>query len=163
MNIDPLIAHDKAWSQALVKRIDGRFWHTAAWILARTGDSWLWFLIIVILIWQKRPLGWSLLWAVAGTAVIVAISKAIFKRGRPSGPGRAISSDKYSFPSGHAARAGAIAITMSFYTPRYTLLWLLWAVVVSLARVALARHYLTDIVGGLTVGILFGLVLQIWI
>ncbi|RMD52539.1 MAG: phosphatase PAP2 family protein, partial [Candidatus Thermofonsia bacterium] len=40
----------------------------------------------------------------------------------------------------------------------WTGLFLLWAVLVSLARVALARHYLTDVAAGFVLGVIVGLV-----
>ncbi|MBP6470872.1 MAG: phosphatase PAP2 family protein [Chloroflexi bacterium] len=153
MNFTALLDRDKAWSQRLADRVAGRFSHKLAWLLARSGDSWLWALIIIWLVWRWQPVGWVLLWVVVVTAVIVAISKGIFQRRRPSGPGRALSTDKYSFPSGHAARAAAVALTLSFALPIWTPVWLVWATAVSLARVALSRHYLSDICAGWLVGL----------
>jgi len=161
MSFTPFLDRDKAWSQRLADRVAGRFTHKLAWLLARTGDSWLWALIIGWLVWRRQPLGWALLWAAASTAVIVAVSKGIFKRRRPSGPGRALSTDKYSFPSGHAARAAAVALTLSFALPIWTPVWLLWATAVSLARVALTRHYLSDIAAGWLVGLLVALLINL--
>jgi undecaprenyl-diphosphatase len=160
MNREQLTTQDKIISRRLTLWADGRFRHTLAWILARTGDGAFWLLVIIVLFWQKQPLGWDLLLAALVTAVIVAILKGIFRRQRPKAK-RAFATDKYSFPSGHAARATAVAVTLAFYNPLLTPLWLIWAVLVSLARVALSRHYLSDIVGGLSVGLLAGLCLQL--
>ena len=163
MNFSPILARDKNWSQRLADRASGRWAHGLAWLLARSGDSWLWAVMIVLLWWQGRPFAWALLWTVIGTAVIVAIAKGIFRRTRPSGPGRALSTDKYSFPSGHAARAAAVATTLSLALPAWTVLWLLWATAVSLARVALARHYLSDIFAGWLVGLLTAVLIHLLI
>jgi undecaprenyl-diphosphatase len=152
--------HDKVLSRRLALWADGRFHHTLAWVLARTGDGAFWFLVIAILFWQKRRLGWDLLLAALVTAVLVAILKGIFRRQRPKAK-RAFATDKYSFPSGHAARATAVAVTLSFYNPLLTPFWLIWAVLVSLARVALSRHFLSDVAGGTAVGLLTGVSLQL--
>ncbi|MCP4426505.1 MAG: phosphatase PAP2 family protein [Chloroflexi bacterium] len=162
MNFDQILARDKALSQRLAQRAkNGRIAHTLAWIFARTGDGVFWLLIVAILFWQKRPLAWGLLLTVVVTAVLVGVLKGVFRRQRPTEK-RAIATDKYSFPSGHAARATAVAVTLAFAFPKFGPLWLLWAALVSLARVALSRHYLSDIGGGLIVGIFVGLILQIW-
>ncbi len=163
MNFDQFLARDVVLSQKLSRwGKNGRFQHTLAWILARTGDNLSWLLVIAILLWQKQRLGWDLLWTVVGTAVLVGILKGIFKRQRPKEKW-AIATDKYSFPSGHAARATAVAITMAFALPKLTFLWIIWAVLVSLARVALSRHFLSDVGGGFVVGLFISLSLQIFI
>lgn len=161
MRFSALIEQDKLWSQRLAERSAGRFSHGLAWLLSRSGDSWLWAVIIVLVLWRQWPLGSTLFWAVTGTAVLVAISKGIFKRTRPSGPRRAIAADIYSFPSGHAARAAAVAITLAFALPAWTLLWVVWATAVSLARVALTRHYLTDVAAGWVVGLGYSVALNV--
>jgi undecaprenyl-diphosphatase len=135
--------------------------HNFYWLLARSGDSWLWAVITLLLLWQWRELGFALLWTVAGVALIVAVSKGVFKRKRPSDPRVAFSTDKYSFPSGHAARVSAVAVTLTFFLPSGWLLWVLWATAVSIARVILSRHYLSDIVAGWLVGITYALNLNL--
>lgn len=156
-----MIDRDKIWSGRLAVRGESRRSHNFFWLIARTGDSWLWAIIILLLLWQWRELGFALLWTVAGAALIVAVSKGIFKRKRPSNPRMAFSTDKYSFPSGHAARVSAIAVMLTFFLPSWWLLWWVWTTAVSLARVMLARHYLSDIVAGWLVGITFALILNI--
>lgn len=161
MNRAQLIDRDKVWSGWLAGKGQSRFSHNFFWLIARTGDSWLWAIIILLLLWQWRELGFALLWTVAGVAVIVAVSKGMFKRKRPSDPRVAISTDKYSFPSGHAARVSAVAVTLAFFLPSWWLLWLVWATAVSIARVILSRHYLSDIVAGWLVGITYALILNL--
>jgi len=161
MNRTQIINRDKAWSGWLAAKSESRLSHNFFWLVARTGDSWLWAIIILLLIWQWRELGFALLWTVAGAALIVAVSKGVFKRKRPSDPRVAISTDKYSFPSGHAARVSAIAVTLTFFLPSLWLLWLIWATAVSIARVILSRHYLSDVVAGWLVGIVYALILNL--
>ena len=162
MQLNDLITRDEAYSGRIVAWANGRFLHTLAWVIARTGDSLFWLIIIGILLWQKQPLGWDLLLIVAVAAGVTAVAKGIFKRKRPSEKW-ALSTDKYAFPSGHAARAGAVATALAFAFPAWGWVSLLWAVLVGLARVALARHFLSDVTVGLLLGIVIGLILQIWI
>jgi membrane-associated phospholipid phosphatase len=151
-----LLVHDASLSQRVAAWGARRPYRAAAWLAARTGDSLFWLLACALLLWRRQPEGWALLWAVA--ALGTAVAKGIFKRRRPSEKW-AIGTDKYAFPSGHAARAGAVAVTLAFAQPAYGGAWLLWAAIVALARVALARHYLTDVLGGLLFGAGIGIVL----
>jgi membrane-associated phospholipid phosphatase len=161
MNLTQIITRDKAWSGWLVARGARRYTHHFFWFIARTGDSWLWAFIILLLLWQWRELGLALLWAVGGAALIVAVSKGIFKRKRPSNPRMAFSTDKYSFPSGHAARVNAIAVTLTFFLPGLWPIWFVWATAVSIARVVLARHYLSDVIAGWLVGVTYAIILNL--
>ena len=163
-----LLVHDASLSQRVAAWGARRPYRAAAWLAARTGDSLFWLLVCALLLWRRQPEGWALLWAVAAAALGTAVAKGIFKRRRPSAKW-AIGTDKYAFPSGHAARAGVVAVTLAFAQPAYGVAWLLWAAIVALARVALARvalarvalarHYLTDVLGGLLFGAGIGIVL----
>jgi len=90
-------------------------------------------------------------------AAMVLLIKFRIKRKRPEGEwGRVYrSSDPHSFPSGHAARAFLIATIATGLGPAglAAALWI-WAPLVSLARVAMGVHYLSDIVAGALLGIL---------
>lgn len=153
MQLDSILARDKQFSQWLADWANGRFRNSLAWVLARTGDGVFWMFVILFLLWQRQPLGWALLIVAAVTAVLVGILKGVFRRQRPKAK-KAFATDKYSFPSGHAARATAVASTLAFTNPILAPWWLIWAILVSLARVALSRHYLSDVAGGIIVGII---------
>ena len=66
-------------------------------------------------------------------------------------------------PSGHAARAFLIAVIAAGLGPFWAALALwVWAPLVSLARVAMGVHYMSDVVAGLVVGMTAGvLALQV--
>jgi undecaprenyl-diphosphatase len=159
-SVQQLLAYDESLSARIADFGAEGPAHAVAWLLARTGDSLFWLAVSGVWIWRQMPLGWTLLITVAVTAVLTGLAKGIFRRQRPTEKW-AIATDKYAFPSGHAARAGAIAVAMSFAFPTWTAAWLLWAVLVALARVALSRHYLSDVIAGLVFGILVSLVLQL--
>ncbi|MBI1907881.1 phosphatase PAP2 family protein [Candidatus Uhrbacteria bacterium] len=57
-----------------------------------------------------------------------------------------------SFPSGHATVSFAIASTMYFFNAELFLWFLAAAVLVSLSRVAVGVHYLSDILVGALIG-----------
>jgi undecaprenyl-diphosphatase len=65
--------------------------------------------------------------------------------------------DPHSFPSGHAARAAMLVVLGIGLGPAWLGFGLLvWAPLVSLARVSMGLHYISDVVVGFVLGILTG-------
>ena len=62
----------------------------------------------------------------------------------------------YSFPSGDAALAMGAAVAFAYVSPKYRVPVLLLGVSAALARVVVGVHYPFDVLGGITVGIAFG-------
>lgn len=112
----------------------------------------------------------------------IALLKPLVRRSRPTyntGIGRITvhAVDQFSFPSGHATRA---ALVFSFYlqarlfrpealhkfiasTP-FLVAAFVWAVVTPASRVALGRHYVLDVLGGVFIGSLYGFLWKpLWI
>jgi membrane-associated phospholipid phosphatase len=63
----------------------------------------------------------------------------------------------YSFPSGDAALAMGAAVAFAYVTPKYRVPILLLGISAALARVVVGVHYPFDVLGGMTVGIISGL------
>jgi membrane-associated phospholipid phosphatase len=133
--------------------------------LAHSGDSWFWWAGLLLLGWLGnsfwRPWAWTVLIAIIGLAVIVLAIKFTIRRRRPEGDWGTMyrTTDPHSFPSGHAARAILIAVLAIGMGPWWlAVLLCLWAPLVALARVAMGVHYLSDVVAGVIVGILAGVV-----
>lgn len=66
--------------------------------------------------------------------------------------------DKFSFPSGHATRAVALALFFGLeHPPLHSAVSLpafaAWAVAVCLSRVLLGRHHILDVGGGIAIGV----------
>lgn len=132
---------------------------------AHSGDSWFWGAALILLWWFSNTF-WKQ-WAIvmlAGISVLAALVmslKFVVRRRRPEGEWGGIyrNTDPHSFPSGHAARAFLIAVIAAGLGPGWAalVLWV-WAPLVSLARVAMGVHYVSDVVAGFIVGILMGLV-----
>ena len=94
------------------------------------------------------------------TATIVIALKFLIRRQRPEGEWGAIyrRTDPHSFPSGHAARATMLAVLVVGMGPALLVpIMLIWAPLVTLSRVAMDLHYLSDAVAGAALGILVGL------
>ena len=137
-------------------------WYAAV-VLAHSGDSWLWMGLLGG-IWLLGSPEWHaksalLVLAVGGQALLIFAVKQAIRRERPQGEWGSIyrSIDPHSFPSGHAARAGLLAVIFLGLGPAWLgLLLAVWAPLVSLARVATGVHYLSDVIAGALLGILMG-------
>ena len=169
MNLTSLLKLDARLSDQLRVAEKPGALRDAAIFFAHSGDSWFWGAALIIL-WWLGNIFWKQ-WAIielVGISVLAALVmslKFIIRRRRPEGEWGSIyrSTDPHSFPSGHAARAFMIAVMAAGLGPGWiaVILWI-WAPMVSLARVAMGVHYVSDIVAGFIVGILMGwIVLQV--
>lgn len=94
------------------------------------------------------------------TALIVIAMKFLIRRRRPAGTFGSIyrRTDPHSFPSGHAARAMMLAVLIVGLGPAWLApLILVWAPLVTLSRVAMDLHYLSDALAGALLGIVVGI------
>src|SRR5512146_55547 len=132
---------------------------------AHSGDSWFWGAALILVWWLSNSFWrrWSIVMLVAISilAALVMGLKFIIRRRRPEGEWGSIyrNTDPHSFPSGHAARAFLIAVVASALAPFWLaiLLWI-WAPLVSIARVAMGVHYVSDVVAGAALGIAVALI-----
>jgi undecaprenyl-diphosphatase len=164
VNLENLLKTDARWSFALrVAEKPGQMRNFATFF-AHSGDSWFWGAGLAVL-WLAGNSFWKQwavyeLWWISALAVLVLTLKYLIRRQRPAGEWGAIyrNTDPHSFPSGHAARAFLIAVLATILGPTWlaAILWI-WAPLVSLARVAMGVHYLSDVVAGMFVGILVAL------
>jgi membrane-associated phospholipid phosphatase len=100
------------------------------------------------------------------TGITVQIVKHLCGRARPKfmdevsffiGP--TLKGGYDSFPSGHATVVFCFAYILSRYFPRQRILFVLYAVIVSLYRIENCSHFPSDVVAGALVGIIVGKVL----
>jgi len=84
---------------------------------------------------------------------VVEVIKRLVGRIRPNG-------ELFSFPSRHAAFAFFIALSLPVKKPVYKVLLIAWAVLVSVSRILLHKHYLSDVVFGIGFGVLAVFVLK---
>ncbi len=133
-------------------------------ILAHSGDSW--FLLVGFgLLWgfgsgEWKRLGGVCVISILLLAVIVFIIKFSVKRKRPEGEWGQIyrQTDPHSFPSGHAARAALLSVlAIALGPPWFGLVFLIWAPLVILARVAMGVHYFSDVIAGTLLGAVYAL------
>ena len=161
--IEYLTTFDVALSQRFTLSSESA-WRQGARFVAHVGDGQYVFGglgVIYLLGWLWRePLlrrgTLTVAFVVLAAMIVVTLIKFVARRRRPRLPGEFVTFryDLYSFPSGHAVRLAALAVSVAFfYLP---LGWLLggMALGVAAARVAVGIHYVSDIVVGLSIGAL---------
>jgi undecaprenyl-diphosphatase len=163
MTLDKYFIRDVQISQNLRIPEKNIYLRKLAALLAHSGDSWLWGMGLGLL-WIAGPSAWRyqiqlLLIGILITAIFVLGLKFTIQRPRPEGEWGQMyrRSDPHSFPSGHAARA--IMLTVIMLLSGYIwigMIMVVWALLVVLARVGLGVHYLSDILVGSVIGVVFG-------
>lgn len=170
MTLQKLLLRDEEVSRSLrVLENNNRLKPIAA-VFAHSGDSWFWLAgLILIAVYGNtfwKPWALIMILSVLVLAVFVLALKFLIRRRRPEGEWGKIyrATDPHSFPSGHAARAFLFAVLAIGLGPSW-LAWVMviWAPMVSMARVMMGVHYLSDVVAGVVIGIIFGIAILILI
>jgi membrane-associated phospholipid phosphatase len=157
---------DAAFSNRMRLKPAHKGWWQLAIFFAHSGDSWFW-LAGLGLIWLFAGPDWRyrsvfMAFCLVVLAVVVIAIKFTVRRRRPEGEWGAIyrTADPHSFPSGHAARALLLAvIAWVLGPPWFAWLMVLWAPAVSVARVMMGVHYLSDVLAGMLTGFLVAVLL----
>lgn len=166
MSLRQFLEMDSRLSRQLRLEAGGSLaWKLAAFF-AHSGDSWFWMAGLIVL-WLLNVSFWRytaviLAVGVVGLALLVLVIKFTVRRQRPPGEWGAIyrNTDPHSFPSGHAARAAMLAVLAVGLGPAwFGWLMVFWAPLVCLARISTGMHYLSDVLAGIILGIVSGLVL----
>ena len=146
------------------------FLRALANLLARSGDSWFWLVVLSLLAWLGNEF-WSqrsivYIIGILITAALVFAIKFTVRRQRPEGEWGQVyrKTDPHSFPSGHAARAALLAILGIGLGPAWLgLILAIWAPLVMLARVAMGVHFFSDVLAGALLGVMVSLAILIFI
>lgn len=170
MKQSDLLKWDASWSERVRSLSSSDGGKRLAAFLAHSGDSWFWIFGLGLIWWfgddYWRNLAILYLASIIGMAVMVLIVKLIFRRRRPEGEWGAIyrRSDPHSFPSGHAARAALLAtLSLSLGPTWLGILLVIWTPLISLARVSLGVHYLSDVAVGILIGVLTGISISLFV
>ena len=137
------------------------------------GVRWGWAVpaVILLLAWRvSRASALFFLLAVGGSTLLNVGLKLFFHRDRPTILIHLWQANDYSFPSGHAMLAAAIAaaVTALLWRTRFRTLTIvlggLYALLMDVARVYLGVHYPTDVLAGtaLSVAWVSGIALLFW-
>ena len=140
--------------------------------ITRLGDAgifWILLCIVLLIVPKTRKSGIILMAALLVDLVVCnGILKPLLHRIRPFDVKTGIEllvkrPTDYSFPSGHTA--ASFASVMALYLAGEKKIWipsLVLAVLISFSRLYLYVHYLTDVLGGMVVGLAAG-VLGYWL
>lgn len=159
-----LLLADETISVKMIIPEGKKIWRFFFSVLSHSCDSWFW-LAGLFLLWlfgnpalKQTTVFWSL--GLVVLAVLVLLIKFSIQRPRPEGEWGQIYrvTDPHSFPSGHAARAAAIAVMSSQVGSTGLVVALgVWAVLVGISRVSLKLHFFSDILVGWVIGLISGL------
>ena len=161
---------DERFARSTARYEQPSFIRSLAAVLAHSGDSWFWVIGLGVLWWfgedYWKQLAVMMLVGILATAVVVMVIKFTVRRSRPQGEWGRIyrSTDPHSFPSGHAARSAMLAVVVLGSGP----LWLglsmaIWAPLVGLARTIMGVHYASDILAGMVLGVIMGVLVLVFI
>ena len=119
--------------------------------LTHLGGATATILVSVVLLMfdPLRVLGVATLAANALSHVAVQVLKRTVVRTRPLDA----NGNPFSFPSGHAAAAFAIAVTVGLYYPLLFVPLVALALLIGASRVTLLVHHVTDVVAGAALGV----------
>ncbi len=147
--------------------------HTAFFDLVGTFFSGIgtagivWFVLGAILLWKEEKKDPTLLapLLMAGSvswAVVEVVLKPLVGRLRPIAQFGAIvvggDNGGFSFPSGHATIAFAMAVVLSTKEPKWKWVFYVLAILISFSRIYLGKHYPLDVIGGGLIGWSIGVI-----
>ena len=163
-----LLEADKEWSTRIFTFTQEKNLRRYVRLWASTCDGWFWYSVpgIMAIYLKNKPYAsmlWDLWMGTILTALAVTVIKVGVKRERPPINPKDrwfIGPDIHSFPSGHASRAFYLGTFSLFVNPYWGILVFLWSIGVGIARIALGRHYPSDVFGGLLLGSAVGVLVQ---
>lgn len=144
----------------------------------------IWTPVYLIFLWaaRKKYGNRGVLWILVGIGFVVLLAdtihrecfKEVFERLRPSRnpeleglihlvkkpDGKYYTGGRFGFISGHASNFTGIALFVALFLQPKRLIFigiLLWALLISYSRIYLGVHYPGDILGGMILGVLVGL------
>ncbi len=165
MRLQELMEADSKYSSALLFNKPKLIHRYVCIFFAHSGDSWYW-LAGLLLVWffgndPWRGMAAFMALGLTLLAVVVLILKFTIRRPRPEGEWGQIYrvTDPHSFPSGHAARAAALAVmTLGTGPAWFAAIMVIWAPLVGFSRIRLGVHYISDVLVGTLIGILMGVI-----
>ncbi|MFZ2170105.1 MAG: phosphatase PAP2 family protein [Methylococcaceae bacterium] len=129
--------------------------------LSKTGDGYLYLVIIGLLYWRsgiESPCLKAILLGFLIERPVYFVLKNTLKRNRPEAAiinfhSIITPSDKFSFPSGHTSAAFMMATVLGYFFPPLMIPLYCWASLVGCSRIVLGVHFPTDILVGVLLGI----------
>src|SRR5579872_6062873 len=135
-----------------------RYWMIAS---TRLGDGWVWYSVGIALLLFGGDMRFVAFGAAASaeaaTVVLFHFIKKASKRKRPCQLeshcwSKILPPDQFSFPSGHAMSAFAIAVPLLILYTQLAAALLALSVSIAVSRVILGMHFVSDVVVGSLMG-----------
>lgn len=131
-------------------------------ILGNHGEIWIAIILFLYLCRKEKRIAKFAFFALLIEAVLISVIKNIIQRPRPFLENSLISlmlnePSGYSFPSGHAASAFAVATFLYLRNIRYKKFIISIAFLMAFSRLYVYVHYLSDVLIGSLIGILVGI------
>lgn len=148
-------------------------WNAPRWVrwwmllATRAGDGWLWGLIGIAILLSSDPLRYRAFEAATcavsiGIVVFLKVKHKVCRvRPRDIEPhcwANIVTTDQFSFPSGHSTTAFAVALSVGSFYPEVMPLLLVLATNIAVSRVIVGMHFLTDVLVGSGMGAMLGYV-----
>lgn len=146
-------------------------WRAPRWLCvwmiwsSRLGDGWIWYSIGIVLLLFGGDMRFAAFAAAAtaeaATVALFRIVKNASKRKRPCQLeahcwAKVLPPDQFSFPSGHAMSAFAIAVPLCIFYPQLQAALLALSLSIAISRVILGMHFVSDVVVGSLMGMGLG-------
>jgi undecaprenyl-diphosphatase len=158
---------DKGITDAIHYGLQNDFLNVIMPLITRLGDAgFVWIIISIILMCTKRYRKVGIISLVAifiSTILTEGVIKHLVERVRPiiaypiDNPLIKLPTS-FSFPSGHTASSIAVAYVLSTYIKRYKFYFISLAVLIAFSRIYLYVHYFSDVLGGVVVGLISGII-----
>lgn len=164
----PLTEFDTELAQNINERIhESRLWVAVSYVVSfLASPPWFWVLVGGSAIWffrrGDRRLAFFVVATSLGGGAISTVIKVVVNRERPAVDEPIAEAFGKSFPSGHSMGAtyvyGALLLAFMPFISRRARPWVIaaWFVMiffVSLSRLGLGVHFLTDVLGGFVLGV----------
>lgn len=131
--------------------------------ITKLGDLMIIWIIITLLFFFIKKLSFKkdflFITLVYFTSFVInnLLLKELFKRERPSISYEMLQPlinipNSYSFPSGHAASSFVGATILSYYFPKYKIIFYSLAILIAFSRVYVGVHYPSDVIIGALIG-----------
>ncbi len=147
----------KEWEQWVFLRSLGLLGDALPWICLSVG-----VFLLGILIKRRNIATWAvfLCISIAVSGLVVNVIKFIFMRTRPNWYSVIPDGGSFSFPSGHSATIGAVAVVCMLRWPKLSPVALTCIALVGLNRIMSQNHHITDVIAGVAFGMTSTLVVQ---
>ena len=135
-----------------------RYWMIAA---TKLGDGWIWYSVgIALLLFGGEYRFVAFAAAASAEVATIVLFRALKKASKRKRPcqlqahcwANILPPDQFSFPSGHAMSAFAIAIPLGIFYPDLQAALLALSLSIAVSRVLLGMHFVSDVIVGSLLG-----------